>query len=104
MLNNTTEARSFFKQIKQRIVSNDYASYFDDEAYYINNRRLTRAEIDLICEKVREILASDVSINDALFRIIPDNYEYEQMDESAKNRYILELSKIYSKIKFKITQ
>lgn len=103
MAKNISEARNYFKQIKQRIANNDYRNYsFDSEAYYVNNRRLTQDELEIMSNKVKEILASEVSINDTLFRIIPDTEEYSQMDEFGKTRYILELSKIYSKLKTKL--
>lgn len=103
MSKNISEARNYFKQIKQRIASNDYRGYcFDTEAYYVNNRRLSQIELEIMSDKVKEILASEVSINDTLFRIIPDTEEYSRMDEIGRTRYILELSKIYNKIKTKL--
>lgn len=103
MSKNINEARSYFKQIKQRIVTNDYQSFsFGSEAYYVNNRRLTHEELEIMSDKVKEILASEESINDTLFRIIPDTEEYSRMDEIGRTRYILELSKIYNKIKTKL--
>ncbi|NLL56596.1 MAG: hypothetical protein GX242_05245 [Clostridiales bacterium] len=105
MAKNISEARSYFKQIKQRISNNDYRNYtynFDTEAYYVNNRRLTQRELEIMSQKVKEILASEESIKDTLFRIIPDTEEYSRMDEFGKTRYILELSKVYSKIKTKL--
>lgn len=106
MSKSLSEARNYFKQIRQRIASNDYRSYnFDNgEAYYVNNRRLTQTELEIMSDKVKEILASAESINDTLYRIIPDTEEYQNMDEIGKTRYILELSKIYSKIKTKLMQ
>lgn len=105
MAKNISEARNYFKQIKQRIVNNEYRNYnFESEVFYVNNRRLTQDELEVMSNKVKEILASETSINDTLFRIIPDTEEYSRMDETAKTRYILELSKIYNKIKNKLSK
>jgi CYTH domain-containing protein len=103
MTKNLTEARSYFKQIKQRLATNDYRGYnFESEVYYVNNRKLTQAELEIMSDKVKGILASQESVDDTLFRIIPDEEEYYNMDEISKTRYILELSKIYNKIKTKL--
>ncbi|HOO22897.1 MAG TPA: hypothetical protein PKY53_04375 [Clostridia bacterium] len=105
MAKNISEARNYFKQIKQRIANNEYRNYnFESEVFYVNNRRLTQDELEVMSNKVKEILASETSINDTLFRIIPDTEEYSRMDETAKTRYILELSKIYNKIKNKLSK
>lgn len=105
MKNTQNEARIIFKQIKKRMASLEYKineELYQDEAFYVNNRYLTKPELEKMSKKIKAILSSEESVQNPLIQIIPDKEEYYSMDSEARTRYILELSKIYSKLRKKI--
>jgi len=76
----------------------------DSEVFYVNNRTLSRSEIEKMSNKVRAILSSEENVNNPLLQIIPNKDEYNNIDNEAKSKYILELSKIYTKLRKKIVK
>ncbi len=89
----------FAKEAKKRLATvtvNDVG----DERYFLNNRRLTQEEIAAMENVIDEISASDEFIPNPIGRFI-DKKEYELLDEPSRQKYVLDLSKIYIEIKEK---
>ena len=93
-----TEAKAFVQRARQRLLNNDYKDYEKrrENAYYINNRPLTKDQISAMDSRVDEILASDTLVYDALSRLIVDYDDFFALDETDRLKYMLELSKIYA--------
>lgn len=95
------EAQKYVLLAKKRLVNNDYGDFgkTDEERYYINNRKLTKDQVERMNEAVAEILASDTLVYDALSRLIVDKTEFSALEEPNRVKYIFELSKIYAKLR-----
>ena|SRR5690554_438935 len=102
------EKQEFFKMIKNRLAANNYSQLAVKiknqrlgEVYFLNNKRMTRDEIRDITQKISDMLKSDEFISDPLSKLILNYEEFKCLDETAKQRYILDLSVIYNDIKNK---
>ena len=100
------EKQEFFKMLKKRLIENNYSDYSArlkerrmSEAYFLNNKKMTREQVKTLSQKINEILQSDDFIYDPLTKLIPDYDEFKSLDDIGKQRYILNLSNIYIDIK-----
>ncbi len=99
-----TDAHRYAMEAKYRLLKNNYREEMKDKGnkYYVNERPLTDKEIAILFERVKEIMASEEFVVNPLSKLILDEKEFALMDEVGKNKYMLELSKIYIEIKNKI--
>lgn len=99
-----TDAHRYAMEAKYRLIKNEYRRKAQEklDSYNINDRQLTEKEIQILSDRVREILCSEVFIDNPLTKLIVDEKEFSLLDENAKNKYMLQLSKIYIELKNKI--
>lgn len=99
-----TDAHRFAMEAKYRLLKNDYKGKDKEKPnmYYVNDRQLSEKELEIITQRVKEILASEVFVANPLTKLIIDKDKFSLLDENAKNKYMFELSKIYIEIKNKI--
>lgn len=105
MLKNHSEAHLYILQAKKRLLNHDYSEYCTDkfDVFYVNNKRVTRNQLENMSLKVKEIMASDEFVYDPLSKLIVDVEEFRNLDDTARVRYMLELSKVYASLKKKIS-
>ncbi len=101
----STEAQLYILQARKRLMNNSYEEYAKEryDVYFINNKKITKVQLEDMQAKVNEILASDDFVYDPLSKLIVDEKEFNALDDYAKVRYILELSEIYVRLKKKIS-
>lgn len=99
-----TDAHRYAMEAKYRLIKNEYKRKAGEKLnnYYINDRLLTEKEIKILTKRVREILCSEVFVDNPLTKLIIDEKEFAQLDENGKDKYMLQLSKIYIELKDKI--
>ena len=100
-----TEAKLYILQARKRLMNNSYEEYAKEryDVYFINNKKITKVQLEDMQAKVNEILASDDFVYDPLSKLIVDEKEFNALDDYAKVRYMLELSEIYARLKKKIS-
>lgn len=100
-----SEAKLYIKQIKKRLINNEYEQYATGKygVFYINNKRVTKGQLEDMSAKIVEILASEEFVYDPLNKLIVDKDEFKKLDESGKVRYMLELSRVYADLKKRIS-
>ncbi len=96
-----SEAKLYILQAKRRLATNGYADYFLERQanFYINNKKITRAQYDEMRRIAHEIAACDEFVSDTLDKLVPDRKEFSKLDESGKVKYMLQLSEVYKEIK-----
>lgn len=99
-----TDAHRIAMEAKYRLLKNDYKSQDKEKSnlYYVNDRQLSEKEMNILTDRVKEILASEVFVANPLAKLILDQDKFSLLDENAKNKYMFQLSKIYIEIKNKI--
>ena len=101
----STEAKLYILQARKRLMNNSYEEYAKEryDVYFINNKKITKVQLEDMQAKVNEILASDDFVYDPLSKLIVDEKEFNALDDYAKVRHMLELSEIYARLKKKIS-
>ena len=96
-----SEAKLYIMQAKRRLINNEYADYFLERKanFYLNNKKISRAQYDEMRRIVKEIAASEEFVSDTLDKLVPDRKEFSRLREEDKVKYMLELSKVYTAIK-----
>lgn len=103
MAKKMSDAQKYVQLAKKRLVNNDYGE-FDrkgEVVFFINNHRLSDRQIDSMNEAIDQIAASDVLVYDALSRLIVDKEEFSSLNDGQREKYVLELSKIYAYLRNK---
>lgn len=102
----TQRTRSvIFKEMRERMTNRDYSTIQKlrsiknvDRVVMLGGKRLTGDEIYAYYEKVSDIQRSDNLCLKAIGCLI-DHAVFDKLDESAKQRYVLDLSSFYLSLK-----
>lgn len=105
MAKNYTDAQLYIIQAKKRLANNEYSQFVKEkyDVFYVNNKRVTKVQLDDMSAKIEEIMASDEFVYDPLSKLIVDKEEFLNLDDASKVKYMLELSSVYASIKRKIS-
>ena len=68
-----------------------------DDSIFLNGKRLPLSEVARYRQLIAEVLAEDEFINP--LEILTDKKELSKMDEETKQRYLLNLSSVYLKLR-----
>lgn len=100
-----SDAKAYIMQAKKRLLNNEYGQFAKDKygVFYINNKRVTKVQLENMSAKIEEILASEEFVYDSLNKLIMDEEEFYKLDDTGKMRYMLELSKVYASLKKNIS-
>ena len=88
------EWKKYIKMAKSRINGDRN----DNEIIFVNDEALSSDELLKWNQIISEIVASDVFVCNPIGQMI-DHNKYEKMTEANKNKYIMDLSEIYLKIR-----
>lgn len=97
--------KKLLKEVKMRMLNRDYDELqkiksvkITDDIVVLNDRCLSEQDIMEFYNKVEEMQNDDRNELNAIGQLININ-EYELLDDSGKQRYVLNLSNIYLKLK-----
>ncbi len=68
-----------------------------DDSIFLNGKKLPLSEVARYRQLIAEVLAEDEFINP--LEILTDKKELSKMDEETKQRYLLNLSSVYLKLR-----
>jgi hypothetical protein len=103
----TSEYKMLIKNAKARMQQNDYAEArkiyqlgLSGVRYTVNNTSLTKEELRILCDRIRAIQDEDADIT--AIGLLADNRILANLTDSGRQRYILELARLYREIREKL--
>ena len=105
MSKKNSAGKDYILQAKKRLLNDEYSVFVkeNDETFFVNNKIVTHEAIDELNAIVEEIMASDEFVYDPLSRLIIDEEEFNNLNETLKEKYIFELSNLYTYLRSKIS-
>ena len=98
MIKENSELKKLARSAKNRLKKGYWQGASYEESSSEKGEALGYAAEEEMYAKVREMLSSDECVFDPIGRLI-DRTAFDQMDFIERNRYVLELSKIYIRLK-----
>ena len=98
MIKENSELKRLARSAKNRLKKGYWQGASYDEASAEKEDAIGYAAEEEMYAKVREMLSSDECVIDPIGRLI-DRAAFAEMDFTERNRYVLELSKIYIRLK-----
>lgn len=89
------EWKNYIKMAKKRVNGNTNKGC---EAIYLNAEPMPESEIKKWNQIIAEIVASDEFVYDPIGKMI-DREKYDRMTNESKGKYVLDLSKIYLRLR-----
>jgi len=103
----TSEFKLLIKNAKTRMQKNDYADArkihqlgLSGTSYSVNNLSLTKEELRSMCDRIRAIEDDDADVS--AIGMLADNQVLAALTDSGRQRYILELARLYREIREKL--
>lgn len=99
------EGKKYILQAKRRLINDEYSGFNkeNDETFFLNNKKIPKEKMTELNLIVDSIMSSDEFVYDPLSKLIIDEEEFNNLDETLKEKYLFELSELYVYLKNNIS-